>query len=61
VEVVLLIVIPSKARDPLFRNTKKKQIPRAKPALGMTVASFASFPQRVADGKARRTEKSGLK
>jgi hypothetical protein len=33
-------VIPSNARDLLFRNPKKKQIPRANPALGMTLQGF---------------------
>ena len=33
-------VIPNAVRDLLFAATKKKQIPRAKFALGMTIRSF---------------------
>jgi hypothetical protein len=36
-EKVGYFVIPSEARDLLLRKCRKKQIPRANPALGMTI------------------------
>jgi hypothetical protein len=39
-EKVISVVIPSAARDLLLRNYREKQIPRANPALGMTIFVF---------------------
>jgi hypothetical protein len=39
-EKVVVIVIPSEARNLLFAPNQEKQIPRANPALGMTRWEF---------------------
>jgi hypothetical protein len=42
--IVVLVVIPSEARDLLFLESMKKQIPRANPALGMTILEHFPGP-----------------